>query len=437
MPSRLGPRSRIQSPLSTDLQATRLLSDLCCLVKAKCTELITAQLQNSQSTNVIQDHLGYYTGLELIVTSFRLLTPNPSTEVASTGRTDHSRTIQREIKIFPPKKGKNTPSPKPRPDGNTMARLGEYAKVSLLPAGSLTLPEYCFCADQHDKTIRNIVPSMSFLVQHPQGFKLVFDLGMRKNLGDYPDNIQPHLKTRQPITTEPDAADSLRKGGLEPTDINAVVLSHVHYDHVGTPGDFSNADFIVGYGARHLLQNRMRYHSAANFEKSLLPEGRTIELPIQKTEPQYSTPVTSSYCPTKGLDTLIRGVDHSWKPLGPFDNSIDLFGDGLIFIVDSPGHLTGHLNLLARVSQGQWIYLAGDACHHSRILNGNTEMASWMENDMLVCIHVDKDVAADTLRRIQNIREQGSDGAAVEVVLAHDGQWFSSHQESAWLQCYL
>lgn len=154
--------------------------------------------------------------------------------------------------------------------------------VSLLPSGFLTLPEHFFCADQHDKSIRNLVPSMSFLIQHPSsGKKIVFDLGIRKNLDDYPADIQPHLRTRQPLHTVPDVCDSLRKGGLYPSDIDTVILSHVHYDHVGDPKAFMSARFVVGYGTRHLLQHGMNYHSAAKFEKGLLPPRRTIELPDQ------------------------------------------------------------------------------------------------------------------------------------------------------------
>lgn len=313
----------------------------------------------------------------------------------------------------------------------------KYARVSLLPAGFLTLPEHFFCADQHDKGVRNTVPSMSFLVLHPNGHKMVFDLGMRKNLDAYPNEIQPHLKTRQPIETEPDVSDSLRKGGLEPQDIDTIVLSHVHYDHVGTPNDFTRAHFVVGYGVRHLLEHGMRYHSAAKFEKDLLPVDRTVELPPQSNPSGYRPPVTSSYPATKQLSSLVPGIDHSWKPLGPFENAIDLFGDGLVYIIDSPGHLTGHLNLLVQVSIGQWIYLAGDACHHPRILSGKTDMATWEENGMTVCIHVDIQVSKDTLRRIRALREDGLDGARVEVVLAHDAAWFKNNTEAVWPSCYL
>ncbi|KAF9880199.1 metallo-beta-lactamase superfamily protein [Colletotrichum karsti] len=329
---------------------------------------------------------------------------------------------------------------------NTGVKTGStasYVQLSLLPAGFLTLPEHFFCADQHDKSIRNLVPSMSFLLQHPTtGSKILFDLGLRKNLDDYPDDIQPHLKTRQPIQTEPDVADSLRRGGMEPRDINAVILSHVHYDHVGDPRNFPNAQFIVGHGTRHLLEHGMRYHSAAKFEKDLLPSDRTIEMPVQsqqtKPPPNYAAELAASQLPpTRGLDVLAPGLNHDWRPLGPLDNAVDLFGDGLVYIVDSPGHLIGHLNVLARVAEDQWVYLAGDACHHARILEGSTGMATWCENGMTVCIHADKEVATDTLRRIRELKTKGFRGANVEVVLAHDESWFWQHQNAVWPQTFL
>ncbi|KAL5326909.1 hypothetical protein ACEPPN_004598 [Leptodophora sp. 'Broadleaf-Isolate-01'] len=305
----------------------------------------------------------------------------------------------------------------------------DYAKLSILPSGTLTLPERFFCADQHDKTVRNTVPSLSFLIYHPPSKQhIIFDLGMRRDLSAYPATIQPHLRTRQPIQTTPDTAQSLRKGGLEPFEIGAIILSHVHYDHVGTPSDFPNAYFIVGYGTRHLLQHGMKYHSAAHFESDLLPEDRVIELPIQTKRPNYSRAVENSFPPTTASLPYLSETSLTWSTLPPFPNAIDLFDDGLIYIIDSPGHLQGHLNVLARVSAGQWIYLAGDACHHSRILDGETKIATWEEGGQHVCIHSEKDLALETLERIVQVRQRGLLGAKVEVVLAHDAVWFDEHK---------
>jgi glyoxylase-like metal-dependent hydrolase (beta-lactamase superfamily II) len=298
-----------------------------------------------------------------------------------------------------------------------------YVQVSVLPSGSLTLPEHFFCADQHDKTVRNTVPSLSFLLYHsPSDRHIIFDLGMRRDLGAYPSSIQPHLRTRLPIQTIPDTSESLRRGGLEPSEIGTIILSHIHYDHVGTPSDFPNAQFIVGSGTRYLLENGMKYHSAAHFEKDLLPHDRTIELP------NHAHPIGNSSPPTATSNPYIPNTSLTWSSLPPFPNVIDLLGDGLLYIIDSPGHLPGHLNVLARVSADQWIYLAGDACHHARILDGKTEMATWEESGQTVCIHTEKELASETLGRIRLVKENGLDRVKVEVVLAHDAKWLKDHQ---------
>lgn len=317
-----------------------------------------------------------------------------------------------------------------RPEQNASSG---YSKLSLLPGGSLTLPEHLFCDDQKDTAARVSVPSMSFLIRHPSGFKIVFDLGMRKIWQNYNEKIRSHIQKRLPIQTAADVSFSLRKGGLEPSEVDAVILSHVHYDHVGTPSDFTKAHFIVGYGTRNLLEHGMKYHSAASFEEDLLPQDRVIELlrpnrELLKVE-EFDD---SAYPPTKGLESLVPGTESSWMERFGFENTIDLFNDGLIYLIDSPGHIPGHLNLLVRTSPTQWVYLAGDACHHPRILDGRAGMATWHENGMHVCIHVDKEKAEETLGRIQWLRIRGIEGAAVEVVLAHDDDWFRDHKSVIW-----
>lgn len=63
-----------------------------------------------------------------------------------------------------------------------------------------------------------------------------------------------------------------------------------------------------------------------------------------------------------------------WKPVGPFPRAYDLFGDGSAYVIDLPGHVEGHINLLARTSaDGGWILLLGDTCHDRRLLTGELQ----------------------------------------------------------------
>jgi glyoxylase-like metal-dependent hydrolase (beta-lactamase superfamily II) len=297
-----------------------------------------------------------------------------------------------------------------------------YVTVSALEAGQLTLPESLFITDA-DPEKRATVPSLSFLIQHPSGegkvTKLVFDLGLKRDLSKYPPAQQAHIANRQPTILHPDCADSLRTGGLDPAkDIDIVILSHVHWDHEGTPDDFSNSEFVVGSGTLHLLANGAPPHYPKDiFNPDLLPKDRTKELP--PTSGDSSTAAKSQ-------------THHAWKPFAGFPNTVDFFGDGSVYVVDSPGHLFGHVNLLARLSHTKWVYLGGDCCHDPRILTGEKGIALYDDgHGGLRSVHVDTEQARQTLSKIGPllkkpcpvIQGDGSEPVEVEVIVAHDKGW--------------
>ncbi|KAI4910865.1 hypothetical protein J4E90_007121 [Alternaria incomplexa] len=236
-----------------------------------------------------------------------------------------------------------------------------YVTISALEAGQLTLPERLFVTDA-DPERRATVPSLSFLIRHGSS-NLVFDLGLKRDFSGYREAQQHHIAQRQPTSVSPDAAESLRRGGLDPKDVDVVMLSHVHWDHVGTPSDFTNARFVVGSGTMHLLANGGGpLYPSEIFNPDELPADRTSELPpVRKAEA------------IRAFKNQLKELE--WKPLAGFPASIDFYGDGSLFIIDAPGHLFGHINLLARTGPKRWVYLGGDCCHDPRILSGEKGIA--------------------------------------------------------------
>lgn len=98
---------------------------------------------------------------------------------------------------------------------------------------------------------------------------------------------------------------------------------------------------------------------------------------------------------------------------------MDVFQDGSLYIVDAPGHLPGHINLLANTGNGQYVYLAGDACHDRRIMRKEREIGTWADAEgQTCCIHANREQAEETIRRILKLEEQG-----IEVIFAHDVEW--------------
>jgi len=104
-------------------------------------------------------------------------------------------------------------------------------QLHALSAGHFSLPEAQFVRPA-SPTARSTVPSLCFLIQHTNTTtntttRIVFDLGLRRDINRYSEPIRRHVATRQPLTTDPDVVKSLASGGLAPDDIDYVVYSHV------------------------------------------------------------------------------------------------------------------------------------------------------------------------------------------------------------------
>ncbi|BCS24983.1 MBL fold metallo-hydrolase [Aspergillus puulaauensis] len=307
--------------------------------------------------------------------------------------------------------------------------------VHALDAGHLTLPEAFFVTPLENQTARKTVPSLSFLIQHTdqqtsKTTRILFDLGIRKVLTDYAERIYKHAMTRQPLSGVPDTVESLAAGGLSPDDIDLVILSHLHWDHIGTPADYPQSSFIIGPGAANLINGKkeVKNGSHSHFERGLLDASRTIEL----RDPAVDAPdVDGLESVSQSLHPRTRqhaknGFSRTWKPLGPFPHAMDVFGDGSVYVISAPGHLDGHINLLCRKADGRYVYLAGDACHDGRLLSGEKDIATWSDPvypGVVCCIHADKKAAERTLERIRETKGGFTELGDVEVVFAHDDVW--------------
>ncbi|KAH8118235.1 Metallo-hydrolase/oxidoreductase [Phellopilus nigrolimitatus] len=275
-----------------------------------------------------------------------------------------------------------------------------YCDVSALEGGFFQMP--CnLVVTGTDENDRHVAPSLAFLLTHASfGKRLLFDLGLHDNIDVAP--VSPLLKEMLKdfdVRVPQDVRASLKAGGLAPEEITHICLSHVHWDHVGNPAVFTKARFLLGGGSRELFEPGYPKDPTSLFPSDLLPAGRTDFLDVSGAE---------------------------WKPIGPFPRALDYFGDGALYIVDAPGHLAGHLNILARTSSdGGWIYLAGDSAHDWRLLRGQGDIAvlhDTAHGD--ICMHVDKEEAAATIRKITEVMSQ----PRVRVILAHDNEWFEENK---------
>ncbi|KAJ6561867.1 beta-lactamase-like protein [Mycena capillaripes] len=173
-----------------------------------------------------------------------------------------------------------------------------------------------------------------FLIEHKNTqTRFVFDLGIRKD----PQNSVPSIaalaglvKIEQPR----DLPEQLVDGGIPLESINAVIWSHAHFDHVGDMSQFPNTTgLIIG----------------SETDTSTFPENPNSTLQASDFAGHKLTKIDFSKA-----NLTFAGL-----------KAIDYFGDGSFYLLNTPGHLPGHMSALARVTPTTFVQLAGDTFHHA------------------------------------------------------------------------
>jgi N-acyl homoserine lactone hydrolase len=124
--------------------------------------------------------------------------------------------------------------------------------------------------------------------------------------------------------------------GLKPGDIGRVAISHTHGDHVGNVSLFPDST---------IMMQRAEY----NWIHS--PDGPNDNV--------------------NKLMALARKLIGTPKKLQLLDGDTDVFGDGSVMLISTPGHTPGHQSLLVHLRASGFIMLSGDVAHSRRNLERN------------------------------------------------------------------
>jgi len=162
---------------------------------------------------------------------------------------------------------------------------------------------------------------VSYLIVHPRG-TLMFDSG---------EIADAKFKDGQPVTEGVMSASKpllpqLAAAGYKPTDIDYFALSHYHGDHTGNANQFAGATWIVQKADR-------------DFMFGVIPQGTIIDV--------------ASFSKLKDAKTKILN-----------NENLDVFGDGTVVMMSTPGHTPGHQVLAVKLAHRGLVVLAGDLYHY-------------------------------------------------------------------------
>jgi N-acyl homoserine lactone hydrolase len=193
------------------------------------------------------------------------------------------------------------------------------------------------------------VPVPAFLIRHPSAGAILVDTGLhpsiatdgRQNFGGLANRIgKPQLAPGEDVPAQ------LRSLGLDPGEVPVVVMTHLHIDHTSAISEFPDSTFVVSetewqagaLGPRAMLNGYRRPHFDYAFDY------RTVDFD------------------RAGIDSYAS-----------FGRTFDLFGDGSVRLAFTPGHSAGHISVIARLSQRDFV-IGGDATYTMGQLEGTAPL---------------------------------------------------------------
>jgi N-acyl homoserine lactone hydrolase len=189
------------------------------------------------------------------------------------------------------------------------------------------------------------VPCPAFLIRHPSAGAILVDTGLHPSVATDGRENFGRLGARfgkPALTPGTDVPAQLRERGLDPGEVPIVVMTHLHLDHSSAISEFPHSTFVVSevewkaatVGPSPLLNGYRRSHFDYAFDY------RTIDFD--------------------------RGGIDSYATFG---RCFDLFGDGSIRLAYTPGHSAGHMSVIARLKERDFV-IGGDAVYFSAQLEG-------------------------------------------------------------------
>jgi glyoxylase-like metal-dependent hydrolase (beta-lactamase superfamily II) len=188
------------------------------------------------------------------------------------------------------------------------------------------------------------IPIPAFLIRHPSAGAILVDTGLHPSIATDPRENFGSLATRfAKIALAPgeDVPSQIRKRGLEPAEVPFVVMTHLHLDHSSAISEFPNSTFVVSEAEWRAASGGSMQDGYRRSHFDYAFEYRTVDFD--------------------------RGNVDSYASFG---RSFDLFGDGSVRLAFTPGHSAGHMSVIARLAERDFV-IGGDCVYLLAQLDGS------------------------------------------------------------------
>lgn len=200
--------------------------------------------------------------------------------------------------------------------------------------------------------------------------QFVFSCYIIKHGDDYMLWDTGHAMTAPKVAPKTSVVDYLDKIGVKPDQIKYVGISHYHADHTGQVDSFAKATLLIG---------------AREWEA-------------------ISSPKPAAGVNFKPFESWIKGD----SKVEPQTLDKDIFGDGSVIMLRTPGHTPGHSSLLVKLAKMGPVIITGDAAHFRE---------NW-DSDGVPAFNYDR---AQTIASLERLKKIAANLKAT-VIIQHDAR---------------
>lgn len=222
---------------------------------------------------------------------------------------------------------------------------GPDIKLYTMSCGQIAISDLKDFSDDHAYDGKSATfADTCYLIRHPDG-DLMWDAGIPDELAEKLDGMTSgEYHVTVPVTLKSQLAEI----GVDPAKVKYFAMSHSHFDHTG------NANYFAG--APTWLVEKREYDW-------MFGDG-----------------------PKLGLTQLPSYEELKANPRKELDGDYDVFGDGSVQIISTPGHTPGHIALLVKLTHMGNVMLTGDLYHmkasrtHRRVPVFNTSKEETLQS---------------------------------------------------------